>query len=97
MSLWKKAHEMNGNECDFITLYHNPNQSDAGICLNLPLISTDAWYLKYRHQYYKYYRGELGDYQEKKGPLQLGSQIHYLKNYFLLQEIGFGITILIQL
>ena len=67
MSLWKKAHEMNGNECDFITLYRNPNQSDAGICLNLPLISTDSWYLKYRHQYYKYYRGELGDYQEKEG------------------------------
>lgn len=67
MSLWKKAHEMNGNKCDFITLYHNPKQSDSGICLNLPFISTNSWYLKYRHQYYKYYRGELGDYKDREG------------------------------
>ena len=67
MSLWKKAHKMNGNKCDFITLYHNQNQSDPGICLNLPFIYTDSWYLKFRHQYYKYYRGELGDYKEREG------------------------------
>jgi hypothetical protein len=67
MSLWKKAHELNGNQCDFITFYNNPKQRDAGICLNLPMISTDPWYLKIRNQYYKLFRGELGDYKEKKG------------------------------
>ena len=67
MSLWKKAHEINGNQCDFVTMYKNKNQSDSGICLNLPLVSTSPWYLKLRHQYYKKYRGELGDYNERKG------------------------------
>ena len=67
MSLWKKAHEQNGNQCDFITMYKNKNQSDAGICLNLPFVSTSSWYLKLRHQYYKKYRGDLGDYKEREG------------------------------
>ena len=67
MTLWKKAHERNGNQCDFITFYKNPKQHDAGICLNLPMISTNPWYLKLRHQYYKIFRGNYGDYKEKKG------------------------------
>ena len=67
MSVWKKAHEMKGNQCDFITLYKNPKQNDAGICLNLPMISTNPWYLEIRHQYYKIFRGDFGDYKEKKG------------------------------
>ena len=67
MSLWKKAHELNGNECDIITLYRNPNQSEAGICLDLPFISTNSKYLNLRHRYYQIYRGELGEYKDKKG------------------------------
>ena len=67
MSLWKKAHESRGNQCDFITLYKNPKQNDAGICLNLPMISTNPWYLEIRHQYYKIFRGSFGDYKEKEG------------------------------
>ncbi len=67
MSMWKKAHEMKGNQCDFITLYKNPKQNDAGICLNLPMISTNPWYLEIRHQYYKIFRGSFGSYKEKDG------------------------------
>ena len=67
MSLWKKAHEMKGNQCDFITMFQNQNQSDSGICLNLPLISSSQTYLRCRHWYYKRHRGDLGDYQEKEG------------------------------
>ena len=67
MSLWKKAHESRGNQCDFITLYKNPKQNDAGICLNLPMISTNPWYLEIRHHYYKIFRGSFGDYKEKEG------------------------------
>jgi hypothetical protein len=67
MSLWKKAHELKGNECDIITMYRNPNQPNPGICLDLPLISTDSKYLDFRHKYYQIYRGELGDYKEREG------------------------------
>jgi len=87
MSLWKKAHEMKGNECDFITFYNNPNQHDSGICLNLPLISTAQWYLQFRHQYYKYFRGELGDYHEKEGfPPIWKANTFFEKLYFKVRD-----------
>ena len=67
LSLWKRAHEELGNECSFITLYPSRQQYDEGICLNLPLIYTNSWYIKSRHLYYQKYRGKLGDYKEKNG------------------------------
>ena len=67
LSLWKRAHEELGNECSFITLYPSKQQYDEGICLNLPLIHTNSWYIKSRHLYYQKYRGKLGDYKEKRG------------------------------
>ena len=67
MSLWKKAHELKGNECQVLTLYKSLNQSEPGICLNLPFISTKSSYLNARHKYYKIFRGGLGDFQEKEG------------------------------
>ncbi len=87
MSLWKKAHEMNGNECDFITFYKNPKQNDSGICLNLPMISTKAWYIKLRHRYYKIFRGDFGDYKEKEGfpPVWVPHSI-YERLYFSFRD-----------
>ena len=67
MDLWKKAHELKGNECEVITLYKSLNQSEPGICLNLPFISTKSSYLNARNKYYKIFRGGLGDFQEKEG------------------------------
>ena len=43
LSTWKKFHESRGNKCDFITFYKTPNEFDSGICLNLPLISSDKF------------------------------------------------------
>ena len=87
MSLWKKAHEQNGNQCDFITMYKNKNQSDAGICLNLPFVSTSSWYLKLRHQYYKKYRGDLGDYKEREGFPPIWEPNSNIENlYFKLRD-----------
>ncbi len=87
MSLWKKAHEMHGNTCDFITFYNNPNQIDSGICLNLPLITTGSWYLNLRHQYYKISRGKFGDYKERKGfpPIWEPNSI-FEKIYFSIRD-----------
>jgi glycosyltransferase involved in cell wall biosynthesis len=87
MSLWKKAHEMNGNKCDFITMYQNQNQLESGICLNLPLISTSRLYLKYRHWYYKIFRGGLGDYQEKEGYPPIWEPNSFIERlYFIIRD-----------
>ncbi len=67
LSLWKKAHEQKGNKCDFITLYKTRHKYDEGLCMNLPFISSKVLYRIIRHNYYKIYRGSLGDYQEKEG------------------------------
>lgn len=67
LSLWKKAHENRGNQCDFITLYKTRHNFDPGYCLDLPLISTNDKYLKYRHKYYQMRHGDVGSYKEKEG------------------------------
>ena len=67
LTLWKKAHEEKGNKCEFITLFKSRNNFDPGICLNLPLVSSSAWYMFLRHKYYQLYRGGLGDYKQKNG------------------------------
>ena len=67
LDLWKEAHQEKGNQCDFVTLYETKQNYNAGICLKLPLIKTNLGYLTCRHFYYKLFRGEGGDYQEKKG------------------------------
>lgn len=67
LSLWKKAHEQQGNQCDFITLYQTRHDYDPGYCLNLPLISANAKYLKYRQRYYQLQKGATEQSQEKEG------------------------------
>ena len=67
MTLWKEIHQKNGNECEVLTMYKSLNQSEPGICLNLPFISSNPNYLRLRHKYYKLFRGDLGDYQELDG------------------------------
>ncbi len=67
LNLWKKAHEARGNECTFITLYKSKHKYDPGICLKLPLVYTNLWYLYSRNRYYQMFRGKLGDHKEKEG------------------------------
>lgn len=67
LSLWKKAHESRGNQCDFVTLYQTRHEYDPGYCLELPLISTNAKYLKYRHKYYQHHHGIEGSAKVKEG------------------------------
>ena len=51
MTLWKEIHQKNGNECEVLTMYKSFNQSEPGICLNLPFISSKSKYLTARHKY----------------------------------------------
>ena len=53
LNAWKQIHEDKGNKCTFVTLYQAKHNYSSDICLHVPLISTDNWYLKLRHKYYQ--------------------------------------------
>lgn len=82
LNLWKKAHERRGNECIFITLFSSKHKFQSDICLNLPLISSGKIYDNLRNKYYQLYRGELGNYKEKKGFPPQWRPNSLLENYF---------------
>ncbi|MFC1527393.1 glycosyltransferase [Candidatus Neomarinimicrobiota bacterium] len=87
LSLWKKAHEKVGNQCDFITLYPTRHDYDPGYCLNLPLVSSNSLYIKFRHKYYKYHKGSEGSYKEKEGFPPVWKPNSYLeKKYFRFRD-----------
>ena len=87
LNLWKKAHEARGNECTFITLYPTKHDYDPGICLNLPLVKANPWYMQGRHRYYQFTRGGQGDYQEKEGcPPEWKPNSFIEKKYFQLRD-----------
>ena len=67
LGLWKRVHELYGNECTIITLYNTKYHDNEGICLNLPLIKSNSLYMMGRHLYYKLTRDTKGDYRELKG------------------------------
>tara|TARA_B100000676_G_C18056965_1_gene835087 strand:- start:793 stop:1887 length:1095 start_codon:yes stop_codon:yes gene_type:complete len=67
LSTWKKFHESRGNKCDFITFYKTPNEFDSGICLNLPLISSDKFYRNLRSLYYNNFKTSKNEYSVKSG------------------------------
>ena len=87
LNFWKQAHEARGNECTFITLYKSKHKYDPGICLNLPLVYTNSWYLYGRNRYYQIFRGELGDYKTKKGyPPKWEPNTFIEKKYFQFRD-----------
>ncbi len=87
LSLWKKAHEKRGNQCDFVTLYPTRHDYDPGYCLNLPLISTGSTYLKTRHKYYQYHKGSKGSFKEKEGfPPVWKPNSYFEKQYFRFRD-----------
>lgn len=87
LSLWKKAHEKRGNKCDFVTLYPTRHDYDSGYCLNLPLISSNSVYLKFRHKYYQYHQGSKGSFKEKEGFPPVWKPNSYLeKQYFRFRD-----------
>jgi hypothetical protein len=48
LSYWKKAHEINGNYCRFVTFYKTSAGYENDILLNLPFIASKPWYLRSR-------------------------------------------------
>ncbi|MBO8130391.1 MAG: glycosyltransferase [Candidatus Marinimicrobia bacterium] len=53
LSIWKRAHEEMGNYCRFVTFYHHKADYEEDICLNLPLISTSEFFIKFREIFSK--------------------------------------------
>ena len=87
LSLWKKVHEKRENQCDFVTLFQTRHNYDPGYCLNLPLISSNSFYLNFRHHYYKYYQGKEGSFKEKDGFPPVWEPNSYLeKQYFRFRD-----------
>ena len=87
LNFWKHCHENKGNECTFITLYKSKHNYDPGICLELPLIYTNSWYLQSRHHYYQIFRGKQGDYKEKEGYPPIWKPNTFLeKKYFQFRD-----------
>jgi len=48
LSYWKKAHELNGNHCRFVTFYRTAAGYEEDILLNLPFIASRPWYIGFR-------------------------------------------------
>ena len=48
LSSWKKAHELNGNYCRYVTFYPTAAGYDEDILLNLPFIAAKPWYINFR-------------------------------------------------
>ena len=87
LSAWKKFHQSQGNECDFITFYKTANNFDPGICLELPLISTGYLYRKLRSVYYYNKYGKNGEYSIKAGyPPKWEISKHYEKLFFKFRD-----------
>ena len=89
LSTWKRFHESQGNDCEFITFYKTPNDFDSGICLNLPLISSKATYRNIRTMHYKINSDAKNEYVEKEGypptwkPNSLFEKIYFPMRDFL--------------
>ena len=82
LTMWKLAHEEKGNKCEFITLFKSRNNFDPGICLDLPLVTSKSWYMFWRHKYYQFFRGTLGDYKQKNGYPPIWKPNSRLEKYF---------------
>ena len=87
LSTWKNFHLAQGNECDFITFYKTPNNFDSGICLNLPLISSNKLYRTLRSLHYKINSKSKDEYSPKSGyPPTWKANSYFEKIYFLARD-----------
>jgi len=82
LSLWKKAHEKRGNQCDFVTLYQTRHNYDPGYCLNLPFISANNFYLKTREIYYRASAKDSRKTAEKAGYPPIWQPNNILEKYY---------------
>lgn len=48
LSYWKKAHQLNGHYCRFVTFYKTAAGYEEDILLDLPLIASKPWYIGMR-------------------------------------------------
>ncbi len=48
LSHWKKAHELFGNQCRYVTFYSSSSGYKEDICLDLPFLSSKSSYINFR-------------------------------------------------
>ena len=83
LTLWKKEHERRGNICRTVTFFKSPKNFEEDICLNLPFNFTKPLLSHIRNYIYKYYRGEKGYYEPKKGYPPVWIYEGLIDKYFL--------------
>ncbi|MFA4850741.1 MAG: glycosyltransferase [Methanoregula sp.] len=85
LSSWKRAHEMNGNECRFVTWYKSSGGFEEDICLNLPLIAAKPWFIKPRLAFIQH-MDRRDPYAELPGYPTLWNPPRWQKKLFRLRE-----------
>jgi len=83
LTLWKKNHIENGNECRTLTFFRSPKNFEEDISLNLPFNFTKPYMSKMRNFFYKRYRGSEGYFKEKRGYPPIWETEGFLDNLFL--------------
>ena len=83
LTLWKKYHIENGNECRTLTFFSSPKNFEEDISLNLPFNFTKSYMSKMRNLFYKRYRGSEGYFKHKKGFPPSWEAEGFLDNLFL--------------
>ena len=67
LTLWKREHELQGNECRTVTFFGSPKNFKEDICLHLPFNFTRPDLARLRNIFYKQYRGREGYFKIKEG------------------------------
>ncbi len=68
LNLWQQIHQARGNECRFITYFPSQFGFPDDICLNLPLVAPNPWFLKLREYSYKKTGGPRQDVELEGNP-----------------------------
>ena len=85
LSYWKRAHELNGNECRFVTWYKSSGNFVEDICLNLPLIASKPWFIKPRLAFIRH-MDRRDPYAELSGYPPIWNPPCWQKKLFRLRE-----------
>jgi len=85
LSYWQRAHEMNGNECRFVTWFKSSGGFAEDICLNMPLIAAKPWFIKPRLAFIRHV-DRREPYRELPGYPPLWNPPHWQKRLFRLRE-----------
>jgi glycosyltransferase involved in cell wall biosynthesis len=66
LGLFVQAHRRMGNDCRLVTLFRSRSQYPEDICLHLPLVGPNSYWMHVRRLVYSWH-GQKGEYSVRKG------------------------------